>query len=255
MTQPDWAAAALASEITMSVAYGGVATVYELFTHIHNPSIPWAGDFNRAVGVKCTNVNTLLSVMHEVEQLHALLQLDRPTRFDLHPSVITDLAWAEQLNDHHYRVETALFFQAMTAQLAVSPIFTLYAPNGQEYTAWYQRYQQAQPFYNADDYQRVLPLQLQFIKTFQPYWLMERNAMVGSVYGAVLGDYCRLFAVEIAEDRRGQGLGSVLLWLLQNHFCQQGIGHLLLQSGERLRPFYERAGFQTCVRNEVIWRV
>lgn len=129
MSQPDWAAAALESEIAMSVAYGGVATVYDTFTHVYNPQIPWAGDFNRAVGVMCTSVNTFLAIAAAVEQLHVARQLDRPTRFDLHPSVSIDPAWAAQLADHHYRVGTALFFQAVTAQHAVSPAFTLYPPN------------------------------------------------------------------------------------------------------------------------------
>lgn len=62
MSQPDWATAALKLEIAMSVAYGGKATVYEAFTHIHNSRIPWAGDFNRtisairALGISCCKV-------------------------------------------------------------------------------------------------------------------------------------------------------------------------------------------------------
>lgn len=254
MAQSDWTTAALESEIALSVAYGGVATVYDAFTHIHNPQIPWAGDFNRAVSVKCTSVATFLALAAQVEQLHQALQLDRPTRFDLHPSIITDPSWVAQLADHHCRVETALFFQAATRQTVVPPAFALYTPNVQEYTAWYQRDQQAQSFYDADVFQQVLPLQLQFVQTFQPYWLMYNNVMVGSVYCAVLDDYCRLFAVEIEEARRGQGMGSVLLRLLQNQCQQQGIGYLLLQSGKRLHPFYERAGFQVCASNLIVWR-
>ncbi|MCE7986249.1 MAG: GNAT family N-acetyltransferase [Caldilinea sp. CFX5] len=253
MTLPDWGTASLASEIALSVAYGGMAAIYADFTHIHNPQIPWAGDFNRAVGVKCTSVNAFLTIATAVEQLHQTRQLDRPTRFDLHPSVTTDPSWTRQLADHHWRVESALFFQATAAPITVAPAFALYTPNIQEYTAWYQHEQQAQPFYNAADFQQVLPLQLQFIKTFQPYWLMANNTLVGSVYCAVLGDYCRLFAVEIDEAHRGQGMGGLLLRLLQNHCQQQGIGYLLLQSGERLRPFYERVGFQICSSNLIVW--
>lgn len=255
MKQLDWATAALASEIALSVAYGGVPIVYPTFTHIHNPFVSWSGDFNRAVGIRCTSLNSFLTVVAQVEQLHQALRLDPPTRFDLHPSTGTEPSWVAQLVDHNYRVETALFFQAPAQQIATAQHLTLYTPTAEEYIAWYHQRQQAQSFYTVDYWKALLPLQLRFIQTFQPYWLLHNGQMVGWAYCAVLGDYCRLFEVEIGKARRGRGFGTALLHLLQIQCHQQGITHILLQSGERLRPFYERADFQICVRNPVVWRV
>lgn len=255
MTQHMWATAALASEITLSVAYGGVPTVYDAFTHIYNQAVPWAGDFNRAVNIKSTDCAAFMTVATRVEQLHWALQIDPPTRFDLQPAASTDQSWVGQLTAHNYRVETALFFQAPTQQTAVSSPFALYIPNLPEYIAWYQQRQQAQPFYTPAYFQQLWPLQLRFIQAFQPYWLMYNDALVGWVYCAILGDYCRLFEVEVGEAWRGKGAGTAFLQLLKSHFQQQGIAHILLQSGERLRPFYERAGFQVCTSNSIIWRV
>ncbi|MEZ4733430.1 MAG: GNAT family N-acetyltransferase [Caldilineaceae bacterium] len=254
MTQPDWTTAALHSEIAVSTAYGGVPTAYPTFTHIHNSFVPWAGDFNRAVGIQCTSYNSFLAAVAQVEDRHQTLRLDPPTRFDLHPSTGAEPSWVAQLANHNSRVETALFFQSPTQQIATTQQLTLYTPTPEEYTTWYHQRQQAQSFYTVTYWDVLLPLQLRFIQTFQPYWLLYNSQMVGWVYCAVLGGYSRLFEVEISESWRGRGFGTALLHLLQTHCYQQGITHILLQSGERLRPFYERAGFQICVRNRVVWR-
>jgi GNAT superfamily N-acetyltransferase len=92
-----------------------------------------------------------------------------------------------------------------------------------------------------------------FARVFRPYWLTREGDLVGWVYCAVLGEYARLFEVEVTEEFRGQGLGKELLGAVRIEGHRLGARFILLQAGEKLRPFYERVGFAECARNSIIW--
>ncbi|MEI2420342.1 GNAT family N-acetyltransferase, partial [Arthrospira platensis SPKY2] len=60
--------------------------------------------------------------------------------------------------------------------------------------------------------------------------------------------------VEIVESWCGRGFGLRLLQAIRVAAGALGATYALLQSGESLRPFYEKAGWRECVRSSIIWR-
>ncbi len=67
----DWRARAVASEVAYSVARGGAATEHERYVHVHNETVPWGGDYNRAVGVTAGS-------SEELEEIIRAVLVDRP---------------------------------------------------------------------------------------------------------------------------------------------------------------------------------
>jgi GNAT superfamily N-acetyltransferase len=249
----DWDKAALFSEIEYSKALKSEPVEYQSFIHLCNPFVPWSGDFNRAVGVKITDYQSFEDVTSHVECIHSKKNLDRPRRFDIYPPVLQENLWGDYLLKKGYSLSTAIFFSASTIVNTVPPEFKLETPSQDEYIEWFYHLSQSRGYFEEEWFQKLKPLQLNFSSIFKPYWLMKRSDLVGWVYCANLGNYARLFEVEVVEAFRGQGFGKLLLQSIRAEGSKMGVKFILLQSGEGLRRFYEGAGFQERTKNSIIW--
>lgn len=180
-------------------------------------------------------------------------KLEKPNRYDIYPPALNEAVWRDALFHQGYRLETALFFCAPTLHERLPSEFAFKVPSAQEYSEWLCRLAQARGYYTEAWFEQIRPLQLNFIRTFQPYWLLRGGEFVGWVYCAVLGEVARLFEVEISPTFRGQGLGQRLLQAIRIEGHKLGARFILLQAGENLRPFYEKAGFRECTSNSILW--
>jgi len=252
MQSMDWERRALDSEIELSRANKSMPIEYPNFIHMYNAFVPWCGDFNRALGVKLSDFQSFEDVVGQVESIHRQHNLERPNRYDIYPPALDEAVWNGHLAEKGYRLETAIFFCAPTLSGNLPSEFTFGVPAEQEYMEWFCRLAQSRGYYD-EQVQRVGPLQLNFARVFRPYWLLKDGALAGWVYCANLGEYARLFEVEICEEFRGQGLGQTLLRTVRIEGGKLGVPFILLQAGEKLRGFYEKAGFRECARNSTIW--
>ncbi len=248
-----WENWAVRSEIAYSWALESLPTYYPDYIHLYNTSVPWGGDFNRAVGVKLADFRSFERVVEQVEKIHRERGLERPDRYDVLPPALEAPAWQAYLAGKGYRLETAIFFcaPALTGKLPAG--FSLIRPAEREYLAWFRRLVKRRGYYEEAWFQSVKPLQLNFVKTFKPYWLMKDKALAGWVYCAQLGEVARLFEVEVAGEFRGQGVGKALLQAVRQEAGAGGAKHVLLQASEDLRGFYEKAGLRECARSSIIW--
>jgi GNAT superfamily N-acetyltransferase len=221
---------------------------------MRNPHVPWGGDFNRVVGARLTDFASFAALTTQVEALHQQARLDSPNRYDIHPPALDETVWRPYLAEQGYRLETAVFFYAPAQSAPPPPDFALRIPSEEAYIAWFQRLTQTRGYYEAEWFAAAQPLQRSFARLFRPYWLLWRGELVGWTYCAHLGQYARLFEVEIVESFRGQGFGLWLLQALRAAAGALGAAYMLLQSGESLRPFYEKAGWRECARSSIIWR-
>jgi len=249
----DWSKLALESEIEYSKARGGCSKQYTDFIHIYNSAVPFAGDFNRTVAVNADNIQTFNKIVAKIEALHKERNLDRPNRYDIKPPNLDEVEWNKLLKDTPFRLATNIFFQSESSHLKLLSNFEAYIPSKEEYAEWYENHEKATDYYDKVIFEKLQPLQLKFIETFKPYWLKKAGTMVGWVYGANFGEYLRLFEVEIKNEYRGQGFGRILLNMIRSEAAKSGCRSVLLQTGERLRPFYEKSGFMECARISVIW--
>jgi GNAT superfamily N-acetyltransferase len=252
VTGIDWAERALRSEVEYSKARGGITVEYPEFTHIYNRFVPWGGDWNRAVRVKLVDFDSFERVVRKLRQVHLEHKLDPPDRLDVQPPPLDEADWSEYLAGMDGRVHTVVFFAAGALPGPMPDGFELYRPSKDEYSKWYRRQVEAFDWFDEEWFAVSMPLQLNFIKVFRPYWLLKDGQRVGWAYCANLGDFCRLFEVEIEESRRGQGLGTLLMQAIRIEAGRLGVDYVLLQAGEKLRSFYEQAGFTECTRNSVI---
>ncbi|MBN2380605.1 GNAT family N-acetyltransferase [candidate division WOR-3 bacterium] len=253
MTQTiDWNRRALASEIALSEANGGHAVHYKNFIHIYNPHVPWGGDFNRAVGVKITDFESFEKVIKKVQDIHTSEGLEKPDRFDIAPPTLDSAVWSPYLEERGYSMHEVIFFSSLVSNTHLAPGFELYSPTENEYIQWYRELISAYDFFNDEYYSQLKPLHLGFVEVFRSYRLLKDKEHVGWVYCANLGDYCRLFSVEIKECFQGRGYGRVLLDGIKGKAFDLGVKNILLQTQENLRGFYEKCGFTECSGNSVI---
>ncbi len=250
----DWARRAVESEIECSRAFGSRPVEYADFVHMHHPSVPWGGDFNRAVGVKLSGVGSFEKIVGQVERFHKEKGLERPNRYDVYPPGLDRGLWQGPLREKGYDVDTAIFFSAPPLEESLPTDCTLVVPADDEYLSWFKALVQARRYYTAEWFEKVRPLQLGFTRLFRPYWLFRRRELLAWVYCAHLGGYTRLFGVEVDKACRHQGIGTILLHAMRAETRKMGADAVLLQSGEHLRAFYEGAGFSECTRSSVIWR-
>ncbi len=253
MESINWDQLALSSEVEYSKALKSQPNEYPRFIHMYNPFVPWSGDFNRAIGVKIVNFQSLEDVIGQVEHIHRERALERPSRFDIYPPVLKEDLWRDYLLKKGYRLSTAIVFSAPPLEAHSSSEYRLETPSQDEYIEWFCRIVQSRGYFEEEWFQELKPLQLHFSSIFKPYWLLRGNDLVGWVYCANLGGYARLFEVEIGEEYRGQGIGKLLLQAIRAEGSRMGVNFILLQSGEALRHFYESAGFQECTRNSIVW--
>jgi len=248
----DWEAFCLESELEFSKALLSQPTVYPDFIHLWNPYVPWGGDFNRAVGVRWRGQASFKRIAAQVAQIHQERGLDPPDRFDVNPPVLDEGQWEAILSRQGFRLRTAIFFNAPAEPFELPDGYALYSPNSQEFFNWYTR-QAVQAGYASEDwFEQHLPLKANFIKVFKPYWLFREQEQVGWVYAARLGEYCRLFEVEITHPYRGQGMGRLLVQAIRAEGFAQGVEFILLQSNQALCSFYEKCGFRQCSVNSII---
>ena len=66
----DWCEEAVRSEVAYSVARGGVPSEHASFIHVLNTAVPWSRDYNRAIGVRASNVAELEHVTYSVARIH-----------------------------------------------------------------------------------------------------------------------------------------------------------------------------------------
>ena len=248
----DWAERALQSEIAFSEALGGQATEYNNFIHIHNESVSWGGDFNRAVGLRISDGKSFFHVIQRVEAIHSEMDLDRPDRYDILPPALDKDVWTKLLAKRGHTLCTVFVFCASILVEELSSDYSMYTPNDDEYLDWYQSQESMKEYYEEAWFQLIKPLRLKFIQQFKPYWLMKDGLRVAWVYCANLGAFDRLSDVGVEKTYRGYGLGKLLLEAIRIEAGRQGSEHVLLQSSEGMRAFYEKSGFTECTRNSVI---
>jgi ribosomal protein S18 acetylase RimI-like enzyme len=254
MSEVDWSRRALESEIALSEAYGGIATRHAGFVHVRSQLVPWAGDFNRALDVRLTDLRSLDAVVEQVEGIHRRLGLDAPDRLDVAPPPLAAANWSDELARRGFRMETAIFFRAETETAQPAPGLVLRSPGPDEYFEWFADLARARGYYDDEWFGLVRPAQERFVRVFRPCWLEEHGELVAWTYRAALGGYARLFEVEVANQARGRGIGRLLLNAVRSECASIGREHVLLQSGERLRGFYKGSGFAECARNSILRR-
>ncbi|MFH1940136.1 MAG: GNAT family N-acetyltransferase [bacterium] len=252
MNKINWGEIALHSEIEYSKARGGKPTKHKNFIHIYNKQVPYSGDYNRAVGVKISDYKSFEKVVEEVEKIHSEKKLDKPDRYDIYPPAMKEENWQGYLSKRGYNIHTVVFLCSRSFYKPIPEEIKLYLPSKNEYIKWYYEQQNLRSHFDEEYFNLIKPSQLNFIKIFKPYWLIEKDMIKGWVYCANLGEYCRLFEVEIKEEFRGCGLGTILLNAIRNEAGKQNAKYVLLSTGEDLRKFYEKAGFIECVKNSVI---
>jgi len=109
--------------------------------------------------------------------------------------------------------------------------------------------------YFTEEYFTLLkPLQTSFISVFKPYWFYVAEEIVGSVYIADFGRYARLFEVEIEENHQGMGLGLKMMGAVRHKVKLLGLKYVLLETSGSLPRFYEKCGFNECIRSKILWR-
>jgi GNAT superfamily N-acetyltransferase len=248
----EWAKRALESEIELSKGWGGKPIEYESFIHILNEIVPWSGDLNRAVGVKLTDFKSFEVIVKQVESLHTEKGIERPDRYDIAFPPLDEKVWSSFLSEKGFRLGTVIFFYSPALDKQLPSGFELFSPNVDEHLKWYEESVKIKGYYNEDDFKKLKLLELNFIKTFKPYWLMKQGKMIGSVYCANLGEYSRLFAVEIKEEFRGQGFGTLLMDSIRIEAGKAKSKYILIQTDEKVRKFYEKQGFKECARYSVI---
>jgi GNAT superfamily N-acetyltransferase len=249
---PDWDEIALRSEIAYSRARGGAAARHDGFIHIHNKRVPWGGDYNRAVGCVVTDHASFARIEAELKKIHAGLGLEPPDRFDCRPPALPAQDWTEFLKELGYTRHDVLFFAAPARDNNESTDVRLYRPSENEYLERHERELRKADYFDEQWFREIAPLEKLFMRTFRPYWLMRDGTVAAAAHCAHLGGCSRLFAVEVDEARRGQGLGKQLLGLIRAEAQRAGSPQVLLQTTERLRPFYQKAGFAEVSRNTVI---
>jgi len=255
MEHIDWDKTALLSEIEYSKALKSQPTEYSRFIHLHNPYVPWSGDFNRAVGVKISDFQSFEEVVRQVESIHREKALEKPNRFDIYPPVLDESLWRNCYLQKGYRLTTVIFFSAPVQKYTLPSEFELKIPSQDEFIQWYLHQVQASDYFDEEWFEMIKPLKLHFSQIFRPYWLLKGDNLIGWVYYALMGNYARLFEVEIKEEFRGQGMGKLLLQAIRGEGHRNGAQFILLQSEESLRKFYESSGFQECSRNSIVWTV
>lgn len=251
-TRIDWAERALQSEVAFSEALGGQATEYNNFIHIHNESVSWGGDFNRAVGLRISDSKSFYQVVQRVEAIHTEMGLDRPDRYDILPPALDKDVLAKLLARRGYTLRTVIFFCAPILVEELSSDYSMYTPDDDEYLDWYHSQESMKEYYEEAWFQKIKPLRLKFIQQFKPYWLMKDRLRVAWVYCAHLGTFNRLFDVGVEKTYQGYGLGKLLLEAIRIEAGRQGSEYVLLQSSEWTRAFYEKSGFTECSKNSVI---
>jgi GNAT superfamily N-acetyltransferase len=250
-----WPEKALHSEIEFSRALKSQPTTYPNFIHLYNPYVPWGGDYNRSVGVGLTGFEAFDEVNAQVADIHRQKELEPPDRFDIAPPALDESLWQDYLKQRGFSLRTALFFQVSTQPVGLPAGFTFYHPSTDEYMAWYIKLAEEQGYASADWFSQSLPLKENFSQVYRPNWLMRDREQVGWVYTAHLDDFTRLFEVEIVPQFQRQGMGRLLMQaVIAEGYCRR-TQHILLQAGERLRPFYEKCGFRECSRNSIIRRI
>ncbi|MCL4506617.1 MAG: GNAT family N-acetyltransferase [Chloroflexi bacterium] len=250
VTSINWVQRALQSEIEFSKALGGVPHAHGGFIHLDNAAVPWGGDFNCTFISAPVDVAGFEQVTQQVEQLHRRSYLERPDRYEIFPAVHDEVAWGATLERLGYRLTSAVYFCAPAAADALPPHVRLYIPSETEYCEWFTARESAMTYFDEDWFQRLLPLKIAFSRIFRPYWLLVDHQRVGWVYCANLGDYCRLFEVEISPEFRGRGYGKWLMQAIRQEGGDLGASHILLRSA--LQNFYEKCGFTVCAHNTVI---
>jgi GNAT superfamily N-acetyltransferase len=247
----DWMARAVESEVAYSVAKGGVATDHGDFIYVHNPLVPWLGDYTRAVGVRAADRAAFLETARRVEDLNRERKLARADCYDTYPTVEGD-DWLDDFGDTEYRVSPKVFLRLEVCARSLPRRFTWRQLEEDEYLCW--RHEQTKSFdwFDEDEWQRGLPTERSFIRVYRPFWLLEDGELVAWVHCANLGGYFRLFDVEVDEPRRGRGYGRHLLTAVAAEAASQGVPHVLIRCTERLRGYYETCGFAECCRSTVI---
>lgn len=248
----DWTARSLESEIAYSVALGGTATEHPDFVHVHNETVPWGGDFNCTLGLRVTDPASFDRIVEQVEELHRQHRLERPNRYDVYPPALEQERWQSLLLERGFCAHTSIWFCAPTGESELPPGFRLYEPGEDEFVAWYHARESDQAWYDEGYARLLLPLKRKFVRLFRIYWLQREGRLVGWVYCGNLGDYGSLFDVWIEPQHRGQGLGRLLMDAIRAQGARQGLEWLLLRTSESRRGFYEKCGFQECLRSSVI---
>jgi GNAT superfamily N-acetyltransferase len=248
----NWAKVALQAEIAYSRVLGSVPTTYPDFIHMHNPAVPWGGDFNCALGARISDQRSFDRIVAQVEQIHREKTLERPDRYDVSPPPLDSAAWNQGLSDRGYRVHTSLWLCARTLDENLTGEIYLYSPHEDEYIEWYHSRQQRQTWYDEADWQRLRPLQLSFSRVFRPYWLLWRGERIGWAYCGDVEGYGYLHDVWIEPSHRRQGFGRMLMQAIRIQGQARGLEVLLVRTNEDRREFYERCEFCECLQSSTI---
>jgi GNAT superfamily N-acetyltransferase len=252
----DWYRSACDSEIAYSVALGGEVQRYSNFIFIYNRSIPFSGDYNRALDCRVGDRASLERIVEEVECIHDELGLEPPREFGIRPPVFERELWLEFLKGRGYGLRRATFFTAAAIAEKPESRTRLYRPGVDEWRQWYDRDQRSRPYFNEVMYRHTRKSREALTTVFSPFWLVCKDRLVAHAYLANLGGFGRLFDVEVEESFRRRGHGKELLQFLRRECHRQGLEYLLTEvlALDRLRPFYESCGFREAGAYSILWR-
>lgn len=248
-----WEERAVQSEIELSKAYGGIPQGFSNFIHIYNKLIPLSGDFNRAIGVKLTDFQSFNIFHQRVLDIHIEKKLDKPSRYDVYPPVLDVEKWNEYLQKKNCILSESIFMSTETTTISYQTDISFYKPSESEYMNWFYQRMKAKDYFDTEWYEQISIPQAKFIQVFKPLWLMIENEIIGWVYCANFGDYCRLFDVEIVEAFRGKGYGGKLMDMVKFECGREGASHIIVQPAANAKKFYEKIGFVKRASCSTIW--
>lgn len=178
--------------------------------------------------------------------------MQRPDSYDTYPSVEGDGDWIDRLDEIGHRGRPDVFLRLEVAAVQLPDTFEWRPVGEDDYLEWRHSMQEKEGWFDADAWELGLPLERKFIEVYKPYWLFEKGELVAWVHCANLGSYFRQFDVEVDVQFQGRGYGRILLQAVSVEAGAQGIPHVLIRCGERLRGFYEACGFEECAKGSII---
>ncbi|HQO10425.1 MAG TPA: GNAT family N-acetyltransferase [Clostridiales bacterium] len=251
----NWTNKAIESEIEYTLARGSVTVEHNNFTLLENMFVKWSGDFNRVVKIKAHNIDSLLNTISEIEELFISKGIECPVYLDLDESFVPGKDYSEKLEDRGYSLRKEPFLFSETTNTHLPDDYKLVKMTDEESLSLLKEEQVNNGYYSESEFENTdKKLHIMFIDKFGHYKLVKNDEKIGTVYIALIDDYCRLFSVVINEKVRNCGHGKALIECIKEFGSRSGKSYILLNSPERNFGFYEKCGFNICAYIHRLWR-
>jgi GNAT superfamily N-acetyltransferase len=248
----DWIKVSVDYEIEYSKARGGILEIYPDFIHISNKKVPYGGDYNRTVAVKTREIKRFKEIIKIVEKIHETNRVFPPDRFDFIPPKL-DSEWENISKSLGYKLKTSVYLKSLSLfnNFSLYP-YNLYFPSEKEFKEWYIKQQKAKPYWTENILEKIVFLQIDFIKVFKPFWLMKDEEIIGWVYCQLYKDFFHVFELELIEKYRGKGIGRIFIELIKIEACRCGAKFVIIQTNPEIKNFYIKCGFDVISENNVL---